>query len=364
MKRIYKATISVVLVMALMMMFTGCDQTKKAEKIAMRLMDAIVAIDQESVQKYATNTLAPKYEEYNNETWKAIAQAISEKTTYAVTSSAEAEENIQVTVEVTALDMASIAKDIHITILKEVAENPEQTAEAQNARVTELYKEAVSKEDASTANHAVTLTMTKIDGDWKTEITDELLDALYGGTVSAIDKITATESTVSGLIDAINTVDDETVNQYILDPEDNECSDLVDMHDEDWMVVGGLIGSKTTYRFIDWEEVDETTVNVSAQITSIDMRPIMKEVYPTFIREALVAAFSGHEMTDEEISTTLTTLFKDALSKENLATIQKTVTVKVVNVDGEWKAEITDELLNACYGGVSTALDEVEKSMN
>lgn len=142
----------------------------------------------------------------------------------------------------------------------------------------------------------------------------------------------------------------------------DEISDENDIFGQDFDVenleIFRLMTKNLTYEIID-ANTDDKVATVKAKITNFNMTIIMRE----FISKALILAFEQigeAEVDDEAMQEKMEDLLIELLSKEDNEMITTEVDIKLNEVEGEWKIDLNDDLVNALFGGLSSVVDEFQ----
>ena len=115
------------------------------------------------------------------------------------------------------------------------------------------------------------------------------------------------------------------------------------------------------YKIISSEKIDYNTVNVTTEITAIDMKPVLGEFFIAEMQCAFANAFANPQPTEEETNAKMEELFSASTTKPDLATVTNKVVIKVVKEDKNWKIVSDDAFVDAILGGMTAATEEIEK---
>lgn len=182
-------------------------------------------------------------------------------------------------------------------------------------------------------------------------------------TLAGCGEIKKAEATVNNMFIAFKTLNFEEAEKYINVDEitlssSEEDSDDMDFMSEEYMMLKALFG-KLEHKIITSEKVDKDTVKVTVDVTAVEMKPILTEFYGNAIAYAFQNAFSGNQISDEEMSKKMSEMFMESASKSDLSMVNNTATITVVRKDKQWKVESNEEFVNAVLGGGITAAEEV-----
>ena len=169
------------------------------------------------------------------------------------------------------------------------------------------------------------------------------------------------EASVSGMFDAFKALDFEKARDYV-DVDSMKLSEYDTNEDADYERFMSTLFDRLDYKIVSSEELDDETVNVVVEITAVDMKAVLKD----YVAEALKYAFSNTledpQPTEEETQKKMEDLFIASATKEGLDTVTSVVTIKVVNDDGNWKIVSDDPLVDALFGGLISAIEEISES--
>ncbi len=162
------------------------------------------------------------------------------------------------------------------------------------------------------------------------------------------------EQAVSNLLDAIKVADKEAAEKYINYDElmDKDEDESLSKDDEE---IYKLLCQDLTYE-IKSSEVNGDTAKVEADITNVDMKPILGELFTSLIP----LAFSG--LDEEQIDEKTKEILKDLMSREDNETVTNTVTIDLSKKDNTWKIDESNELANAILGDLISVQEEMDDS--
>ncbi|WP_114571367.1 DUF4878 domain-containing protein [Exiguobacterium flavidum] len=109
------------------------------------------------------------------------------------------------------------------------------------------------------------------------------------------------------------------------------------------------------------EKITGDTATVEADITNVDMAKVFGGVVQELIGDAFADAFAGDTPSDAEMEQKMMTLLEKELAKKDLDRVTMKTTLQLKKVDGEWKVDTSDEVMNAVSGGFSDVANELSK---
>lgn len=182
---------------------------------------------------------------------------------------------------------------------------------------------------------------------------------LLFSVASCSSKETPEEVVANGLT-AIKNLDLIKMQEYIDSDDIAEEDDLLGdgFEDQDVEYVELLV-KNLEYEILGSSINDDEAV-VETKITNIDMSIVMEE----YISQAFILAMSniGEEEVDEdELQKEMEELFIELLSDEDVEMTSIDVDITLNDVDGKWKMDLNNELINALFGGFMDVIEELEE---
>ena len=117
-----------------------------------------------------------------------ILQPILDSLSYKIVSTKqEGEENAVVTVEVTAMDMTEVLKEVMAGMIDKKLGSSGSSA-SEKEQMQELLLESMQKKHGTTTN-TVEISVEKQGWRWEAQPDDKLIDAMLGGFYSAMEKL-------------------------------------------------------------------------------------------------------------------------------------------------------------------------------
>ena len=105
---------------------------------------------------------------------------------------------------------------------------------------------------------------------------------------------------------------------------------------------------------------EDKRATVESTIKTVDMKLILGTIIQEVMQEALAQAFSGEETDDEAIEKEMTNKLVAGVNEPSAKKVTNKVKINLVKVDGDWKVDVDQELLNALTGGLSSVGEEME----
>ena len=136
----------------------------------------------QNVETIAAQTGAQATEEMQ------MLQPILDSLSYKILSTKqEDEENAVVTVEVTAMDMTEVLKEVMTGMIDKKLDSSESSA-SEEEQMQELLMESMQKKHG-TATNTVEISAKKQSWRWEAQPNEELIDVMLGGFYSAMEKL-------------------------------------------------------------------------------------------------------------------------------------------------------------------------------
>lgn len=102
------------------------------------------------------------------------------------------------------------------------------------------------------------------------------------------------------------------------------------------------------------ESGDQATI--VAEISNMDLAIVLRNYFSQAMEFAMRNAFSNEEISEEELTQQMEDMMVELLKAEDNEMVTTTVEVTLTKVDGNWTIDASDELLDAVFGGLLTAL--------
>lgn len=183
-------------------------------------------------------------------------------------------------------------------------------------------------------------------------------------SLSACGEVQKAETAVNNMFAAFKSLDFEQAQKYT-DVASMKISTLEGKEgaNTNYDMYMKALFNRLDYKIVSSEKVDSNTVNVVTQITAIDMKPVFGDFVSTALQYAFENAFADPQPTEEETDKKMQELFLASATKPNLATVTNEVTIKVVKQGEDWKIAPDDTFVDAVFGGLVGAAEEMTKSL-
>ncbi|PFP29308.1 hypothetical protein COJ96_11645 [Bacillus sp. AFS073361] len=151
----------------------------------------------------------------------------------------------------------------------------------------------------------------------------------------------------------------EKASKYVNNTDTKKTlKELTSSKDEEAKFMLGLF-KKMSFTDGKVKEADKKAT-VESTIKTVDMKIILGTIIEEVMQEALAQAFSGEEADDEAIEKEMTNKLVAGVNEPSAKKVTNKVKINLVKVDGDWKVDVDQELLNALTGGLTSVGDEME----
>lgn len=165
----------------------ACSKGETAEQATTNALSAIKTLDKESLSKYMDyNDLVELDEDGKGEEAEEQAKKIFENLDYKIVSSDEKENEAVVKAEITNVDMEKVMGEVIKNAFAEAfsqaftSSEEQQGDEGSEQIINEYFNEAIEKNKDTKVINTVDIKLTKVDGQWKINMDDDLQNALMG----------------------------------------------------------------------------------------------------------------------------------------------------------------------------------------
>ncbi len=189
MKKLSKIFALMLSLSVLLLSLTACgsDPKKEAEAAVTKTFDELKALDDSVYDQYfGANGIASLglTEDDSQEDFKKFIKTIVDNLSYKIVSSEEVDkDNVIVKVDITAIKMETVMIAFQDKILEFASSEESQNISPEDAvkKSLELLLETISQPNLETITTTVDLNVTKNDNNWEVPISEELINAIYGG---------------------------------------------------------------------------------------------------------------------------------------------------------------------------------------
>ncbi len=158
------------------------------------------------------------------------------------------------------------------------------------------------------------------------------------------------EEAVATALNAIKNNDKATMTQYF--GAENVKTEEADMLEEG-KEMRDILYKNVVFKILSTEIKGNTAV-VKTEITNIDMAVVVADYFTEGLEAIFASVFSNKPLSADAVAKKTEEIFVDKLKE---ATVRKThsVDIKLARIQGDWKIELDDALLNAVLGGLFEA---------
>jgi hypothetical protein len=263
-------------------------------------------------------------------------------------------------VEITNIDAKALAKDLCLEILMRSV-SPDQEEEAASSTKISYFlmlHDILSEKDYDLVTNKVRVDLTKEDGNWVIENTDELEDALVGGFITCLQDpyLVTPQEITEHLFQTLADLTPEEWRSYL------NMSDIFSTYSSLYPEVDLALATQLALRFsYEIKNVQVTDDKASAQIavTSLDMKAVLDDYLTQLLDYA--STTEAVRASDIELADKTAALLKDSL-EENTAVCTKTVTIAFTNNGTSWEIELDSDFTDAILGGMNDAVEDFQES--
>ena len=174
----------------------------------------------------------------------------------------------------------------------------------------------------------------------------------------ACGEIAKAEGAVNGLLTALKTGDMEQVMTYTGSDE---------LISEEELLGGGVevamaLFGKMEYSIVSSEQVDDDTVNVTVEVTNVDMKVAMGQFMMKALEYAFSNAFADPQPTEEETTAAMIGMLGEVINDPEATTTTGQATLVVNKTDAGWIVDVDDAAIDVISGGIVTAAERMEES--
>lgn len=196
MKKILKSS-GILCLLAIILLMVGCGAKKDAKGAFETMMQTLISGDPEKISIY----YQPKDQDFLDQETKSVvttaAAEVLKKTQYRVTSAEKADNgSVKITASVTTVDFSKVVSAYLGEVMAMVADAdyqaklPSMTQEEYQKRLADKMAEVIRRDDLSTVETTLTVTMVKEDGTWVPgSDKDAFFEALFGNLIKAVSSL-------------------------------------------------------------------------------------------------------------------------------------------------------------------------------
>lgn len=161
------------------------------------------------------------------------------------------------------------------------------------------------------------------------------------------------DEVLGSTFDAIKAMDRETVVNVFSEDKTNEMGLNTDDSTKEEKEMLKLFFDKLSYKILD-TKVDGDTATIKTEISNIDFSIVMGNYFTKILEISMsnATAKEGEQLSEEDLKKKSEDILVEMLSASDVEIMTKEMEVQLTKVDGEWKIQSTDELLDAITGGM------------
>lgn len=190
-----------------------------------------------------------------------------------------------------------------------------------------------------------------------------VISVVISASVFGCSAINPAKKAVDDMFTAFEELDFDTAREYI-------DLDEIQFSENDGSVAGNAemymqnLFDRLSHEIISAERADENTMTVKTKITAVDMEPVMVNFFTNAMHYTLSSAVSEEKPTDEEMDSKLIKLFTESAKDTSIPTVTNEVDITVTNINGTWKVQNDEAFIDALFGNITKALENIESALN
>lgn len=165
------------------------------------------------------------------------------------------------------------------------------------------------------------------------------------------------ESALNSAVSALQAGDCATATGYINGSEILDNNEMFKDFENGEGVMKALF-AKLSCKINSSEQVDDNNVKINADITNINT----SVAFQNTISQMFSLAFSGENISEEEMENKVIEIFVENLSGEGAETVTSTVDVNMVKTEDGWKIDADEAVQDALTGGLVSAAENLSNS--
>ena len=118
------------------------------------------------------------------------------------------------------------------------------------------------------------------------------------------------------------------------------------------------------YKIVSVDSVDAQTSMVHVNVKSINIKQIMSDFVPIVLRHTVDSLSVLGDGKNNDPGKLITDDFNKLMKDKKYSNYERVVDIKVINVNGEWKIDLGESLMNLLYKDVNEMFDELEEELN
>lgn len=193
MKRFGKKVIAIILVLTMVLPFTGCSTTANAERAVEKMFTSFKKLDFEKAEKHVELNVfdLSALDEVITGGSEMVMKGLFSKLDYEILSSEQIDdETVNVTVKITSAALAPILGEFALEAAKFTFANifdntDEDTAEA----MAGIFKEIMADPELKMVTSEVTIKVVKDGDEWKVASGDTLADVIFDGLQQGLESL-------------------------------------------------------------------------------------------------------------------------------------------------------------------------------
>ena len=169
------------------------------------------------------------------------------------------------------------------------------------------------------------------------------------------------DEVASDFLTSVQKGDWEKASKYVNNKDSKKTlKELTSSKDEEAKFIQDLF-KKMSFTVGKVNEADKKAT-VESTIKTVDTKIILGTIIQEVMKEAFAQAFSGEETDDAAVEKEMTNKLITGVNEPSAKKVTNKVKINLVKVDGDWKVDVDQDLLNAVTGGLTSIGGEMEGS--
>ncbi len=185
MKSILKKFVPFILIFALALSFTACDDNNKPEVAVTNLIAALKEMDMEKAQQYISTSSLTTVTVDNLADGDMVIEAAFSNLSVDIIDVQKNGNTAVVKAKMSTIDLEAIMGECTQIVMREMMTGV-ITDEQIDARLDEVFKETLAKEGNPVFTQEVNINTIKVEGSWKVVSDDNFQNAISGGFLGAV----------------------------------------------------------------------------------------------------------------------------------------------------------------------------------
>lgn len=185
-----------------------------------------------------------------------------------------------------------------------------------------------------------------------------IVSLAFFASLCGCNEVKDAESALNSAITALQAGDYEKASGYINGGEVLDSNGMLNNLENGEELVKALF-ARLSCKINSSEKIDNDNVKINADITAINT----SNAFNNTVSQIFSLAFSGKNMSEEEMDSKMIEIFTENLSSEDAETVTNTVDINMIKTDEGWKVDANEEVQDAITGGLVSAAENLGSSL-